>query len=69
VTAVIYNFANTRFSILVSGFRIIAIFCKVISEILLLGRHADLYETSEIVPAGILELINLHQEGFAYVKP
>ena len=30
---------------------------------------ADLHETCETVPAGILELINLQQEGFAYVKP
>ena len=30
---------------------------------------ADLHETCETVPAGILELINLQHEGFAYVKP
>lgn len=32
-------------------------------------EKADLFEVCEIVPAGILELINLQQEGFAYVKP
>jgi uncharacterized protein len=32
-------------------------------------EKADLLEVCEIVPAGILELINLQQEGFAYVKP
>ncbi|MGB6068314.1 MAG: DsrE family protein [Desulfomonilaceae bacterium] len=30
---------------------------------------ADLSEVCEIVPAGILELINLQQQGFAYIKP
>jgi len=33
------------------------------------GLTADLHEACETVPAGILELINLQQEGFAYVKP
>ena len=32
-------------------------------------ENADLFEVCEIVPAGILELINLQQEGFAYIKP
>jgi intracellular sulfur oxidation DsrE/DsrF family protein len=32
-------------------------------------EKTDLFEVCEIVPAGILELINLQQEGFAYVKP
>ncbi len=32
-------------------------------------EKADLLEVCEVVPAGILELINLQQEGFAYVKP
>jgi uncharacterized protein len=30
---------------------------------------ADLHEACETVPAGILEPINLQQEGFAYAKP
>lgn len=29
----------------------------------------DLVEGTEIIPAGIVELIRLQQEGFAYVKP
>jgi uncharacterized protein len=32
-------------------------------------EKADLFEVCEIVPAGILELINLQREGFAYIKP
>ncbi len=32
-------------------------------------EKSDLFEVCEVVPAGILELINLQQEGFAYVKP
>ena len=32
-------------------------------------ENADLFEVCEIVPAGILELINLQREGFAYIKP
>ncbi len=32
-------------------------------------EKTDLFEVCEIVPAGILEIINLQQEGFAYVKP
>ncbi|MGO9566812.1 MAG: DsrE family protein [Desulfomonilaceae bacterium] len=32
-------------------------------------EKTDLFEVCEIVPAGILELINLQHEGFAYVKP
>jgi uncharacterized protein len=31
--------------------------------------NTDLFEVCEIVPAGILELINLQREGFAYIKP
>jgi uncharacterized protein len=30
---------------------------------------ADLVEGCEIIPAGIVELIRLQQEGFAYIKP
>jgi uncharacterized protein len=30
---------------------------------------ADLLEVCEVVPAGILEIINLQHEGFAYIKP
>lgn len=30
---------------------------------------SDLSEVCEIVPAGVLELINLQQQGFAYIKP
>jgi intracellular sulfur oxidation DsrE/DsrF family protein len=30
---------------------------------------ADLVDGCEIIPAGILELIRLQQEGFAYIKP
>ena len=30
---------------------------------------ADLLSVCEVVPAGIVELIRLQQEGFAYVKP
>jgi uncharacterized protein len=32
-------------------------------------EKADLLEVCEIVPAGILELINLQRDGFAYIKP
>jgi uncharacterized protein len=32
-------------------------------------ENTDLFEVCEIVPAGILELINLQREGFAYIKP
>jgi uncharacterized protein len=32
-------------------------------------ENADLFDVCEIVPAGILELINLQREGFAYIKP
>jgi hypothetical protein len=32
-------------------------------------EKADLVEVCDVVPAGILELINLQQQGFAYVKP
>ncbi len=32
-------------------------------------EKADLFEVCEVVPAGILEIINLQHEGFAYVKP
>lgn len=32
-------------------------------------EKTDLFDVCEIVPAGILELINLQQQGFAYVKP
>ena len=32
-------------------------------------EKSDLSEACEIVPAGILELINLQQQGFAYIKP
>jgi hypothetical protein len=30
---------------------------------------ADLLEGCEIIPGGIVELIRLQQEGFAYIKP
>ena len=30
---------------------------------------ADLVEGCEIIPAGIVELIRLQQQGFAYIKP
>ena len=33
-----------------------------------LGRD-ELVEGCEVVPAGIVELIRLQQEGFAYIKP
>ncbi len=32
-------------------------------------EKSDLSEICEVIPAGILELINLQQEGFAYIKP
>jgi len=32
-------------------------------------QKQDLIEVCEIVPAGILEIIDLQQQGFAYVKP
>jgi hypothetical protein len=32
-------------------------------------RKEDLIDVYEIVPAGILEIINLQQKGFAYIKP
>lgn len=32
-------------------------------------KKSDLLEICEVVPAGILELINLQREGFAYIKP
>jgi uncharacterized protein len=32
-------------------------------------EKADLLEVCDVVPAGILELINLQHEGFAYIKP
>ncbi len=32
-------------------------------------EKADLVDGCEIIPAGIVELIRLQQEGFAYVKP
>ncbi len=32
-------------------------------------QKADLLEICDIVPAGILELINLQHAGFAYIKP
>jgi uncharacterized protein len=32
-------------------------------------EKTDLLEICEVVPAGILELINLQHEGFAYIKP
>jgi intracellular sulfur oxidation DsrE/DsrF family protein len=32
-------------------------------------EKSNLLEFCEIVPAGILELINLQNEGFAYIKP
>ncbi|RJR46819.1 MAG: hypothetical protein C4576_10440 [Desulfobacteraceae bacterium] len=31
--------------------------------------HAALVEIAEIVPSGIVELVRLQHEGFAYVKP
>jgi uncharacterized protein len=30
---------------------------------------AELLEVCEVVPAGVLEIINLQHEGFAYIKP
>jgi uncharacterized protein len=30
---------------------------------------ADLVEGCEVIPAGIVEIIRLQQEGFAYIKP
>ena len=32
-------------------------------------KPAELVEGCEVVPAGVVELIRLQQEGFAYVKP
>ena len=32
-------------------------------------EKSDLLGVCDVVPAGILELINLQQEGFAYIKP
>ncbi len=32
-------------------------------------RKEDLIDVYEIVPAGILEIVNLQQKGFAYIKP
>jgi uncharacterized protein len=32
-------------------------------------EKSDLLEICEVVPAGILEVIKLQQEGFAYIKP
>ncbi len=32
-------------------------------------EQKDLIEVCEVVPAGIVELIRLQQEGYAYVKP
>ena len=32
-------------------------------------KQDDLIEGCEVVPAGIVELIRLQQQGFAYVKP
>jgi intracellular sulfur oxidation DsrE/DsrF family protein len=32
-------------------------------------KPEDLVEGCEVVPAGIVELIRLQQQGFAYVKP
>jgi uncharacterized protein len=32
-------------------------------------ERSDLFDLCDIVPAGILELINLQAQGFAYIKP
>jgi len=32
-------------------------------------QNTDLLEICDVVPAGILELINLQHQGFAYIKP
>jgi intracellular sulfur oxidation DsrE/DsrF family protein len=32
-------------------------------------EKTDLLDVCEVVPAGILEIINLQRDGFAYVKP
>ena len=32
-------------------------------------EHADLWPECEVTPAGLVEIVRLQREGFAYVKP
>lgn len=32
-------------------------------------KHDDVHPACEIIPAGVVELVRLQREGFAYIKP